>query len=208
MSQYPPPPQPPQWGPPPPPPQQPPPRTGWWIGVACAVALLVIGVFAVTAFAAPGFLVDDDSDESSSESSDDKGSDAGPGGQPEIPIPPPNASDGGSTDEPPPDEPAPSEPPPAPTGDPSGFAEEFLTRVAAGDEAGVDEAMCLEDQEWQYEDAVADGRSLTLDDPHGDASAPDGIIGDLVGPEGDVDGRITVLPDDGGSWCIDTFYVF
>jgi hypothetical protein len=184
-----------------------------WAAVAAGAVLLVIGIFCVAAVAAPGFLVDDDSDDSSSESSDDKGSDdAGPGGQPEVPIPPPNATDPGSTDVPPPsdesDDPDAPAPPEEPAGDPSGFAEEFLADVGAGDASAVDESMCLDDQEWQYEDAVGDQTSLSLDDPHADASAPDGIIGDLVGPEGTVDGRITVVPDDGGSWCVDTFYVF
>ena len=132
-----------------------------------------------------------------------------PGGQPDVPIPPPNASapesEPGSPDEP--------DPPPlpegaAPAGDPAGFAQDYLARVAAGDAAGVDEAMCAADQEWQYEDAVSEGRVLGLSEPRADDTAPGGLLADLTGPEGTVDGRITVVPDDADGWCIDVFYVF
>jgi hypothetical protein len=212
MSQYPNPPQPQpqwqgQWQPPPPPPGPPPgPRAGVWIAVTGCVLVLVLGVFGVTAFAAPGFLVDDDSDDSSRESSsesDEGEEDDGPPGQ-AIEVPPPNAS----TPESAPDEPDLPEGA-APAGDPAGFAQEYLARVAAGDAAGVDEAMCADDQEWQYEDAVSEGRVLGLSEPRADDTAPGGLLADLTGPEGSVDGRITVLPDDdGGGWCIDVFYVF
>ena len=217
MSQYPNPPQPQpqwqeQWQPPPPPPRRPPgPRAGVWIAVTGGVLVLVLAVFAVTAFAAPGFLVDDDSDDSSSSSEpqsreEDKG---GSGGQPEVPIPPPNAS-APESDPDEPDEPdAPDLPEAAaPAGDPTGFAQEYLARVAAGDAAGVDEAMCADDQEWQYEDAVSEGRVLGLSEPRADDTAPGGLLADLTGPEGTVDGRITVVPDDADGWCIEVFYVF
>ncbi len=217
MSQYPNPPQPQpqwqpgqgQWQPPPPPPGRPPgPRAGVWIAVTGGVLVLVLGVFGVTAFAAPGFLVDDDSDDSSRESSsesDDREEDDGPPGQ-AIEVPPPNASAPESA----PDEPDEPDLPEgaAPAGDPAGFAQEYLARVAAGDAAGVDEAMCADDQEWQYEDAVSEGRVLGLSEPRPDSSAPGGILADLTGPEGTVDGRITVVPDDADGWCIDVFYVF
>ena len=204
-----------QWQPPPPPPGPPPgPKAGVWIAVAGGVLVLLLGVFGVTAFAAPGFLVDDDSDDSSSESSDEPRSrevdEGGPGGQPRCAIPPPNASAPEGEVSPPsePDEPdAPDAPEAAPAGDAEAFATEYLGLVAAGDAAGVDERMCGSDEEWQYEDAVGEGRQLTLSEPRADATAPGGILADLTGPEGTVDGRITVLPDAGG-WCVDTFYVF
>ena len=180
-----------------------------WIAVTGGVLVLVLGVFGVTAFAAPGFLVDDDDSDDSSSSSEprsreeDKG---GPGGQPDVPIPPPNAS--APESEPvDPDEPDLPEGA-APAGDPAGFAQDYLARVAAGDAAGVDEAMCADDQEWQYEDAVSEGRVLGLSEPRADDTAPGGLLADLTGPEGTVDGRITVVPDDADGWCIDVFYVF
>jgi hypothetical protein len=171
-----------------------------WVAVASGVLVLLLGVFGVTAFAAPGFLVDDDSDGGSSESEpwgreEDEGGEAG---QPDVPIPPPNAS-------------APELPPPSLTeaaGDPAGFAEEYLARVAARDAAGVDEAMCATGQEWQYEEAVSEGAALGISGPRADASAPDGIVADLTGPDGAVAGRISVVPDDAGGWCVESFYVF
>ncbi|HWM57335.1 MAG TPA: hypothetical protein VNO83_05845 [Pseudonocardia sp.] len=207
-----------QWQPPPPPGPPSGPKAGVWIAVAGGVLVLLLGVFGVTAFAAPGFLVDDDSDDSSSESSDEPRSseenEGGPGGQPEVPIPPPNASAPEPGEIPPPnapeepEEPAePEAPEAAPAGDAEGFATEYLGLVAAGDAAGVDERMCGADEEWQYEDAVAEGRQLTLSEPRSDATAPGGFLADLIGPEGTIDGRIIVLPDAGG-WCVDTLYVF
>jgi hypothetical protein len=201
MSHYPNPPQPPpQLGPPPGP------RAGVWIAVVGGVLVLLLGVFAVTAFAAPGFLVDDDSDDSSSESEprSREEDDGGEGGQPEVPIPPPNASA--------PEVPEAPEAPEVPEvpeaeGDPAGFAQEYLARVAAGDSAGVDEAMCAADQEWQYEEAVSAGTALGISGPRADASAPDGIVADLTSSDGAIAGRISVIPDAGG-WCVDTFYVF
>lgn len=216
MSQYPNQPQPqPQWQglwqqPPPPPPGPPPgPRPGVWIAVAGGVLVLLLGVFGVTAFAAPGFLLDDDSDDSSSESeprsrAEDEG---GEGGRPEVPIPPPNAT---APELRPPSLPDAPDVPEAPEsqGDPAGLAEEYLARVAAGDSAGVDEAMCAADQEWQYEEAVSAGTALGISGPRADASAPGGIVADLTSPEGAVAGRISVVPDDAGGWCVETFYVF
>jgi len=219
-NQYPTMPQPPQqpWGPPPPPPLLPPqkPGAGVWIAVAAGVLLVLVGVFAVTAFAAPGFLVDDDSDGDGSSEAEPASKEEGEQGElPDIEIPPPNASPPESGDVPPPsvpdgsDEPeVPDEQDAVPTGDAAGFAEEYLARVAAGDEAGVDESMCSDDQEWQYDTAVSEGRALSLTDPRADASAPGGILADLTGPEGTADGRITVIPDDTGGWCVETFYVF
>jgi hypothetical protein len=211
MSQYPNPPPPQwqgQWQPPPPPPGRPPgPRAGVWIAVTGGVLVLLLGVFAVTAFAAPGFLVDDSDDSSSaSEPRSREEDEGGPGGRPEVPISPPNASAPESE----PDDPEEQDEPEsaAPAGDPTGFAQEYLARVAAGDAAGVDEAMCADDQEWQYEEAVSQGRALGLSEPRPDSSAPGGILADLTGPEGTVDGRITVVPDDADGWCVETFYVF
>ena len=223
MSQYPPPPQPPQppppphqpWGGPPPPP--PPPHTGIWVAVAAGVLVLLVGVFAVTAFAAPGFLVDDDSDDSSASASDDTGDsqehdegEAGedpPPGAPEIEIPPPNAAPSDPSESELPTLPSVPEVPEAPELDPDGFAENFLAMVADGDAAGVDEAMCAEDQEAQYEDAVGEGLALTTSNPQPDASTG-GILSELVGPEGTLDGRLLVVPDDTSGWCVETFYVF
>ena len=160
----------------------------------------------------PGFLVDDESDDSSSESQprsreEDEG---GEGGRPDVPIPPPNAS---APELPPPSLPGePEEPeapdPPETEGGAAGFAEEYLARVAAGDSAGVDEAMCAAGQEWQYEEAVAEGAALGISGPRADAGAPGGIVADLTGSDGAVAGRISVLPQDAGGWCVDSFYVF
>ena len=207
-----------QWQQPPPPPPGPPPgpRAGVWVAVAGGMLVLLLGVLGVTAFAAPGFLVDDDSDDGSSESeprsrAEEEG---GEGGRPDVPIPPPNAN---APELPPPSLPgeAPEEPeePNAPdlpeaAGDPAGFAEEYLARVAARDAAGVDEAMCATGQEWQYEEAVSEGAALGISGPRADASAPDGILADLTGSDGAVAGRISVVPDDDGGWCVDSFYVF
>jgi hypothetical protein len=33
-------------------------------------------------------------------------------------------------------------------------------------------------------------------------------VADLTTSDGAVAGRIAVLPDDAGGWCVDTFYVF
>ena len=130
-----------------------------------------------------------------------------------MPIPPPNAS-APEGEVPPPSVPdgsadAPDLPdaPEAPEGDPVGFAQEYLARVAAGDSAGVDEAMCAADQEWQYEDAVSEGLALGVSNPQQDSSSPDKIVADLNSPEGELAGRISMLPDAGG-WCVETFYVF
>lgn len=138
-------------------------------------AVVVLVAFFVTALAAPGSLVDDDSD--SEESSQRQG----------IEVAPTDASEGAPAAE---------------------SAEAFLDAVAAGDTATVGSTMCAPGQEWQYQEAVANGLDLTLSEPGPDASAPGGILGELVGPDGELLGRITVLPGDTGAWCVESFYVF
>lgn len=209
------PPQGPAWPPPPPPP---PPRsphgTALVVGIS-AVVLLLLGGLAVTAFVAPGFLVDD-SDSSSADSDTDTGRGGNgddPGGLPEVDIPPPNSSDLDTDpgDVPPPisegDDPG-QGPEQGSGGTPEEFATGYLSAVAAGDPAAVDGLMCAADQAWQYEDAVAEKRQLTLANAGPDASAPDGILADLYESDGTPEGRITVVPNGAGGWCVESFYVF
>lgn len=220
------PPQAPGWGGPPPPYG---PRNRRPLIIGLILGVLLVGGFAVTAFAAPGFLVDDSEDSKSSDDPTSPGETTGLFGPTDISLPPPSHPDVSA----PTDLPDVSIPPPnatdlttglpeitLPSGDlPTGsgpsadgaaedFAIEFLSLVEASDSSGVDHLMCESGQEWQYEEAVSAGTSLTLENAAPDASAPGGILGELYFADHTLGGRITVVPSDDGGWCIDSFYTF
>ena len=205
MSQYPNPPQPQpqwqqgQWQPPPPPPGPPPgPRAGVWIAVTGGVLVLFSVSSASPRSQHPGSWSTTTTPTTAPPPASPgaaRRTRAGPAASPmcrsrrRTPAPRSPRSRSTRTSRTLPDAPE-----AAPAGDAAGFAQDYLARVAAGDAAGVDEAMCAADQEWQYEDAVSEGRVLGLSEPRADDTAPGGLLADLTGPEGTVDGRITVLP--------------
>ena len=209
MSQYPNPPQPQpqwqgQWQPPPPHRDRHPGRGPGVDRGHRRRPVLVLGVFGVTAFAAPGFLVDDDDSDDSSSSSEprsreeDKG---GPGGQPDVPIPPPNAS-------------APESEPVDRTsrtfpkvrrrpGTPPGS----LRTTSRGSPPGCGRSGRGDVR--RRPGVAVRGRGLPgpragAQRTTGDDTAPGGLLADLSGPQGTVDGRITwcrTTPTAGVSTC-------